>query len=202
MPVYGVELNRCNPEFTIDDFTMFMPQFKKFMTTDEGLRYFNNLYPMANNKIFYSIFGTDWKYAMSLCIAHYLYLISKNAQASAGDTLESISTGQSITGVLTGVSVGGFSKSYDFQYTLLNNKESTFWNQSNFGSQLMALYATKYVPSIFVVNKDTSKFPPDQGVAQGPYDYMLNDGFGTNNCRCSNKNSDDDEPHDCFKYRH
>jgi hypothetical protein len=201
MPIYGVDLNRCNPEYTIQDFTMFMPQFTKFMATDQGLLYFNNLYPMANNKIFYSIFGTDWKYAMSLCIAHYLYLIAKNAQGTAGDTLESIATGQSMTGVLTGVSVGGFSKSYDFQYTVLNNAESSFWNQSSFGSQLMSLYATKYVPSIFVVNKNTSPLPPTGCDDGNPYNYLLNDNMNSTGCNCAHGNEPENKKHShrCFE---
>lgn len=201
MPVYGIELDRCNPEFTLQDFLMFMPQFKTFMATDEGLLYYNNLYPMANNKIFYSIFGTDWKYAMSLCICHYMYLISKNAQGTVGDSITSIAAGQSITGVLTSVGVGGYSKTYDFQYTMLNNKESAFWNQSNYGMQLMALYATKYVPSIFIVNKDTSYLPPDGASAKGKYDYLLNDHVGETTCHC-NCNDSNKEQHSCFKERH
>lgn len=201
MPVYGIELERCNPEFTLQDFLLFMPQFKSFMSTDEGLLYYNNLYPMANNKIFYSIFGTDWKYAMSLCIAHYMYLISKNAQGTVGDSITSIAAGQSITGVLSSVGVGQFSKSYDFQYTMLNNKESAFWNQSNYGTQLMALYATKYVPSIFIVNKNTSILPPNNHEARNPYDYLLNDHIGESGCDCHH-NEETQHTHCCFKERH
>ena len=52
MAIIGILTDRENPEFTIEDFTFWMPQFKNFMATPDGQRYFNKLYPIANNKIF------------------------------------------------------------------------------------------------------------------------------------------------------
>ena len=76
MALLGLTLNRKNPEFTIEDFLFWMPSHTNFMNTSEGQKYFEKLYPIANNKIFKSVWGTDWEYAMSLCIAHYCYIIS------------------------------------------------------------------------------------------------------------------------------
>ena len=76
MAIIGIELNRENPDFTADDFTFWMPQYKLFIKTDEGQKYFNKLYTLVNNKIFKSIYGSDWELAMSYAIAHYLTLIS------------------------------------------------------------------------------------------------------------------------------
>ena len=70
MALIGIQLDRKNPEFTSADFTFWMPQFKNYVATSDGQVAFNNLYEIANNKIFKSIYGTDWKLAMSLCIAH------------------------------------------------------------------------------------------------------------------------------------
>lgn len=151
MPVFGIDLNRDNPEYTIQDFVFWMPQFKSYMDTDEGKVMFNNLYPLANEKIFYSIFGSDWKYAMSLCIGHYSYLIGANSNSPSGSTLPEVYGGGVTRGVLQSAAIGGFSKSYNLEYTTLNSEEAMFWNQSAYGQQLMALLKTKALASIAVV---------------------------------------------------
>lgn len=162
MPIYGIQIDRRNPEYSLDDFTFWLPQFKSFMQTKEGLTYFNNLYPIANQKILYSIFGVDWQYAMGLCIAHYMYLIAH--QAEKGDqftSLGDIAGGGTPVGVLTSASIGGFSKSYDFARTMLSTEDAFFWNQSAFGQQLMALFTSKTQVCMFVANKEVGYLPPD-----------------------------------------
>lgn len=154
MAIIGITLDRTNPTFTIADFTFWMPQFKNYMSTDEGQVAFDNLYEIANNKIFKSIFGTDWKLAMSLCIAHYLQLIANQLGAPSGDTLESIAGGGTYKGILSSATIGGFSKSYDLNLTTNDDKEALFWNATSFGAELMALLKTKAVPSILVVTSD------------------------------------------------
>lgn len=151
MAIIGIDINRDNPEFTQEDFVFWQPQFKDYINTAEGQTMFKNLYPIANNKIFESIFGTDWAYAMSLCIAHYAQLIAQRATTPSGDTLGQVYGGGVPKGILTSVSVGGFSKGFDLSYTALNSQEAMFWNQSQYGMALMALYKTKSVPSIMVV---------------------------------------------------
>lgn len=151
MAIVGIVLDRENPEYTQEDFVFWMPNFKNYINTADGQTMFNNLYPIANEKIFYSIFGTDWKYAMSLCIAHYAYLIGQRETTTPGDTLGSVFGGGIPKGILTSAGVGSFSKSYDLTYTALNSQEAMFWNRSQYGMDLMALYKTKAVPSIMVV---------------------------------------------------
>lgn len=153
MAIIGVQLNTTNPTFTVDDFTFWMPQYAKFMATAEGQRHFDKIYTLVNNKIYKSVFGADWELAMSYAIAHYLTLIANQLQAPAGDTLQGIAGGAT-KGVLTSMSVGGFSKTYDIDKTMLSENESLFWNQTSFGSALMALLKTKALPSIFVVTSN------------------------------------------------
>ena len=153
MAIIGVQLNTTNPTFTVEDFTFWMPQYAKFMATAEGQRHFNKIYALVNNKIYKSVFGADWELAMSYAIAHYLTLIANQLQAPAGDTLQGIAGG-STKGVLTSMSVGGFSKAYDIDKTMLSEDESLFWNQTSFGAALMALLKTKALPSIFVVTSN------------------------------------------------
>lgn len=151
MAIIGINLDRTNPTFTMDDFTFWMPQYKKFIETEEGIKYFNKLYNLINDKIFKSIYGSDWELAMSYAMAHYLTLISNQISSPSGSTLEGIAGGGSIKGVLSSASVGGFSKSYDIDKTVLSEDEALFWNQTSYGAALMALLKTKAVPSIMVV---------------------------------------------------
>ena len=153
MAIIGIQLNRENPEFTSDDFIFWMPQYSKFIATVEGQKYFNKIYTLVNNKIFYSIFGSDWELAMSYAIAHYFTLIANQIQAPSGDTLQGIAGGAT-HGVLSSMSVGSFSKSYDLSKSMLSEDEAMFWNQTSFGAALMALLKTKAVPSILVVTSN------------------------------------------------
>lgn len=151
MAILGINISKDNPEFTKDDFTFWMPQFSKFINTDEGLLYFNKLYKICNAKIFYSIYGTDWEYAMCLAMAHYLTLISNQLGAPSGATLSEIAGGGNYKGILQSATVGDFSKSFDLDKTMSRKEESLFWNQTSYGAALMSLLASKPIASIMVV---------------------------------------------------
>lgn len=153
MAIIGIQTDRTNPAFTISDFTFWMPQYANFIATQDGQRYFNKIYQLVNDKIFKSIFGADWELAMSYGIAHYLTIISQQMEAPAGTTLQGIAGGAT-HGVLSSMSVGAFSKSYDLGKTMLSENEAMFWNQTSYGAALMALLKTKAVPSIMVVTSN------------------------------------------------
>jgi hypothetical protein len=158
MAIIGITIDRTNPAFAVSDFTFWMPQFAKYAATTDGSAAVTKIIGIANNKIFYSIYGTDWEYAMSLCVAHYLTLIGQQQQAPSGDTLGEIAGGGTTRGILETASIGSFSKSYDLDRTMVGTDDAKFWNQTSYGASLMALYKTKAVPSIFVV---TSNDLPD-----------------------------------------
>lgn len=151
MALIGITINRTNPAFNVDDFIFWMPQYAKFMQTEQGQAYFEKLCSIANNKVFKSIFGTDWELAMSYCIAHYLTIIANRMGAPAGDTLAEIAGGGATQGVLSSASVGGFSKSYDIDKTISQDDEAKFWNQTSYGQAYWALLKTKAVPTMLVV---------------------------------------------------
>ena len=90
---------------------------------------------------------------MSYAIAHYLTLIANQLQAPAGDTLQGIAGGAT-HGVLSSMSVGGFTKQYSLEMTMLQEDEAMFWNTTSYGAALMALLKTKAVPSILVVTSN------------------------------------------------
>lgn len=164
MAIFGITLDRKNPDFTIDDFIIWMPQFTKFMNTEKGKTYFDKLYKIVNAKIFESIYGTDWELAMSYAIAHYLTLIANQLGAPAGDSLENIAGGGTTNGVLSSASVGGFSKTYELGATLVEEDESKWWNQTSYGQALMALLKTKAIPSIMVVTNGPETAPDNGGM--------------------------------------
>ena len=159
MAIFGITLDRRNPEYNPNDFTFWMPQFTNYINTSEGQTAFNNIYELVNNKIFHSIFGADWKLAMSYGIAHYLTLIAQNSTAPSGSSLSEIAGGGNIKGVLSSATIGNFSKTYDLGKTMVSSEEAMFWNQTSYGASLMALLKTKAVPSIFVVTNDPKKCP-------------------------------------------
>lgn len=153
MALIGIQLDRTNPAFSSEDFVFWMPQYAKFIATEEGQKYFNKIYSLVNNKIFKSIFGSDWELAMSYAIAHYLTLIANQIQAPSGDTLQGIAGGAT-HGVLSSMTVGSFSKTYELNKSMVSENEALFWNQTSFGAALMALLKTKAVPSILVVTSN------------------------------------------------
>lgn len=164
MPIIGIGINRQNPAYTKDDFVFWMPQFEKFffetnqqgqrVETEEGTRNWNVIYPVVNAKVFKSILGSDWSLGMALVIAHYLQLRANQLQAPSGSELEDIAGGGTIKGVLASASVGGFSKSYDINKTVSEDKEAKWWNQTSYGAAYWALLSGKPVPAIFVVTSN------------------------------------------------
>ena len=155
MAIIGINIDRENPEYTIADLKFWMPQMKGFLNTEEGVTAFNNLYPIADAKIYYSVYGADWKLAMSLCIAHYLTLLAQLEEAPAGDSLSEIAGGQATRGPIDSASVGSFSVNYAIDKTMVEKDEAKWWNLTVFGSQLMALLETKcYAGGIFVVTSN------------------------------------------------
>ena len=154
MAIIGIQIDRENPAFTVSDFTIWMPQFSEYITTEQGTALFNKLYTVCNNKIFHSIFGSDWELAMSYAIAHYMTIIAQQQQAPSGSTLAEVAGGGVTRGVLSSMSIGEFSKTYDIDKTTVSSDDAMFWNQTSYGAALMTLYKTKAVPSIFVVTSN------------------------------------------------
>lgn len=147
---YNITLDTSTNILTLNDGTTTTTCTLK----SEGLNTYNQLYNVANHKIFKSIYGTDWQLAMSLCIAHYLTLIADQLQAPSGNTLQGIAGGGVTKGVLASMQVGAFSKTYSLEKTMVGEDEAMFWNQTSYGAELMALLKTKGVPSIMVITSN------------------------------------------------
>lgn len=159
MALRGIDTNRKNPPYTIDDFIFWIPNMANFIQTKEGLICFNRLYDMANNEIFFSIFGSSWQYAMSLYIAHFIYRRGKNASRNVGNTLADAAASAAYNGAITSVSVGGFSKSYDTNATTITDREAAFWNLSPYGTELYDLMSRLPIATIAVVTCEKTHKP-------------------------------------------
>ena len=70
MALVGLQTDTRNPDYTIDEFTFWIPEMSKFIHTEKGMKYFNKLYQIANEKVFFSVFGANWEQAISIYIAH------------------------------------------------------------------------------------------------------------------------------------
>ena len=147
---YSITLNTSTKILSLDDGTT----ITQCLLRSEGEETFNHMYELANDKIFYSIYGTDWKFAMALCIAHYLTLMANQMGAPSGNTLQGIAGGGNYKGILESASIGEFSKTYKMDATLVEEDEAKFWNLTSFGAELMALLKTKAIPSIMVVTSN------------------------------------------------
>lgn len=154
MSVIGIQTNKQNPEFTVAQFAVWFPQFKKFLDTDDGRSMWGVVYPIANETIFKSVYGALWSRAISLMIAHLMTLIALENKVPAGDELASIAGLGDTAGVISSATVGGFSVSYELSKTMSEEEEAKWYNLTKFGAELYALMKTRHIPTIFVVTSN------------------------------------------------
>lgn len=154
MPVYKTNPRRTNPTFTKTSFLVFMPQFTNFLATTNGARVFDEFKPIVNQKVLEGAWGPEWKYGMSLALAHYIVIWARTAKIdkTIGSSLSGVASMGNQDGLLTSWTVGEVSKSYDHSKTMLEGPDAAFWNQTPFGRTFYTLWK-QHQPndSIFVV---------------------------------------------------
>lgn len=154
MAVIKMSPNRKNPQFTKSTFLIHMPNMEAFIDTKVGARVFKEYKDIASSKVFKSVWGAEWNYGMSLCISHYLVLYARNAKStrSMGDTLSAVASMGNADGLITSMSVGEVSKSFDHSYTMLEQgADSAFWNQTGYGRLFYSMLSQKRPFAIGVV---------------------------------------------------
>ena len=140
-----------NPDFTMEDFLFWLPQFSKYLATQKGQSAFEKIYPIVNDKIFKGVYGPDWEYAMALGIAHYLYLKGQSEKTPSGSKLSEIPGGNpTSSGIMSSAGIGAFNKTIDLDHTLVSGDGAKFWNQSDYGKKLMNLMASKGILTMMV----------------------------------------------------
>lgn len=130
-------MKRNNPPFTKELFYVYMPAMKDFIDTAQGDAVFLEYTKIANGRCFKSVWGDEWAEGMSLLIAHFLTLWADRAamaDKSLAKTVSGIAMMGRPQGVMTSLSAGELSKSFDFGLTTLpTDKENAFYNKTQFG---------------------------------------------------------------------
>ena len=146
---------RTNPPFTKELFYVYMPAMKDFVDTAQGEAVFLEYLKIANGRCFKSVWGDEWPEAMSLLIAHFLTLWAERAamsERSLGKTISGIAMMGKPQGVMTSISAGELSKSFDFGLTTLpTDKENAFYNKTLYGQDYYSRLMQKRSITIAVV---------------------------------------------------
>ena len=137
MPVFGLPRNAKNPEFKDVIFELWCPEFKSYLSKPENKLKYDYFKTLANKRIRKSIFGTDWEYAMSMCIAFYMTQVIE-AENKGTPSLSKLAEDSGPKGRVDSYSVGSLSKSMSFDSIMLNTEEALFWNQNKYGVKLFA----------------------------------------------------------------
>ena len=102
---------------------------------------------IADQKIIKTIWNSDWEYAMSLCIAHYIATVNRETQRSFG--LDDIAKDSAPRGLVT---IDIDKKRVEYKNIMLSRAESMFWQSTEYGRILTTLLSTKAVLTMIVVN--------------------------------------------------
>ena len=140
-----------NPEldvFTVTDMKMFIKAYRSFLETAEGVDLFNSFLPVVYDHCLKSLWGPQWTYGMSLLMAHYFTITSKDMGGEMGEaqTMGQVAALGEPTGILTGQSVGEISINYDLTRTsfdITQEPDAAFFNESKFGMRYYALWRGK-----------------------------------------------------------
>lgn len=138
--------------YTVEMFLADFPQFSKKIIDDSTEPPTETIEPtipvtilemfiqMANSAINECIWGTGWRYAMGLFIAHYaaLYAQSYYPISEDNDAGTGAGSGQ-VTGVVTSGKLGDAAITYDAGATTSSTEDWGAWNSTIYGQQLVTL---------------------------------------------------------------
>lgn len=141
MPVFGLPRNTKNPEFKDVIFNMWFPEFKSYLEKEENRVKYEYFKQLANQRIKKALFGSDWEYAMSLCIAFYMTQVIR-AENKGTPSLSKLAEDSNPKGRVDNYTVGSLSKSMSFDSIMLTTEEALFWNQNDYGVKLFACAKT------------------------------------------------------------
>ena len=126
--------NGTNPAYTSADFLAVFPQFTNNISSDM----LSTFILLASNSLEEARWHGQWKYAMSLFIAHHCQLYLNNS-APADTLLEKAKSLGRPQGLATSKSVNDVSVSYDFNTILEGSRNWGTWNLTSYGQQLASM---------------------------------------------------------------
>lgn len=128
---------RCgdNPAYTLDDFFGFYPQFKDIVP-DVVV---NSFLELANNSLQYRRYFGQWKFCMSLFIAHFLTLYLESVSDNDTPSADEVISSAAVRGIVTSESVSGVSYSQDVS-TITNDLNGwAQWKLTKYGVQFASI---------------------------------------------------------------
>lgn len=122
-----------NPEYTVDNFYAFYPQFKD-QVPENVVEAFVNL---ASANINIKRWNKSWEFGMALFIAHFLTLYIKTS-GTVDDPQTNLASGL-VRGIQTSKSVDGVSVSYDVSSVLTEMDGWGSYKLTEYGIQLLTM---------------------------------------------------------------
>lgn len=122
-----------NPEYTVDDFYAFYPQFKD-QVPENVVEAFVNL---ASANINIKRWHKSWEFGMALFIAHFLTLYIKTS-GTIDDPQTNLASGL-VRGIQTSKSVDGVSVGYDVSSVLTEMDGWGSYKLTEYGIQLLTM---------------------------------------------------------------
>lgn len=149
--IAGLPTTKDNPSFSIDDFKLYIPKLERLVDGQRGSQLFNKFKEIADNKIIENIWNSDWEFAMSLCIAHYLDIWNRDFNSSF--SLEDQAKQSGMEGLDSKFEKDRkVSVTKSFKEVSVVNDYAKFWNQTMYGQRLINLLQSKAIPTMIVVN--------------------------------------------------
>lgn len=122
-----------NPNYTVDDFYAFYPQFKDQVPENVITAFIN----LASANINIKRWNKSWEFGMALFIAHFLTLYVKTS-GTVDEPQTNLASGL-IRGIQTSKSVDGVSVSYDVSSVLTELDGWGSYKLTEYGIQLLTM---------------------------------------------------------------
>ncbi len=127
------------PQFTGSDSASLVPQtmLTQFLV-------------MANDAISPASWGTHWRYAAGLYVAHFSAMYLKTYAESSANAAEAAGSGEN-AGFVKSATMGDTSVSYDNSAIVSGTEKWGTWNATQYGSQLATLARQLGITGAFIV---------------------------------------------------
>lgn len=115
---------------------------------------FNVYAVLASSELSEKRFNDQWKYVMSLYIAHKLsirFMIVTNTESLSSATDKARAIASQRNNIASSESVGGVSVSYDIGSTLAMGEEGGDWNRTQYGQELVSIIKAYGAISAWIV---------------------------------------------------
>lgn len=153
IPAYGEK-----GEYTADMFSSDFPQFYT-KTKEEGEAVYSPLVPetmldqfidLANDSVLPSRWGTQWRYAAGLFVAHWsaLYL---QTYSDGSLNAQSVASGANQTGNVSMASMGDTTVKYDNGSIDAGTEKWGTWNATKYGAQLATMARMIGIGGMYVI---------------------------------------------------